>query len=64
MMATTPMITHWNPEDEGFWRARGQRVATRNLWLSIPALTLAFAVARRAAVQPRLRYPEGKVLIG
>jgi len=44
MMATTPMITHWNPEDEGFWRARGQRVATRNLWLSIPALTLAFAV--------------------
>jgi len=27
-------------------------------------LTLAFAVARRATVQPRLRYPEGKVLIG
>ncbi|MDH4063859.1 MAG: hypothetical protein OEW19_05625, partial [Acidobacteriota bacterium] len=27
-------------------------------------LTLAFAVARRASVQPRLRYPEGKVLIG
>jgi len=27
-------------------------------------LTLAFAVARRASVQPRIRYPEGKVLIG
>ena len=27
-------------------------------------LTLAFAVARRASIQPRLRYPEGKVLIG
>jgi trk system potassium uptake protein TrkH len=27
-------------------------------------LTLAFAVARRAHIQPRLRYPEGKVLIG
>jgi trk system potassium uptake protein TrkH len=27
-------------------------------------LTLAFAVARRASVHPRLRYPEGKVLIG
>ncbi len=27
-------------------------------------LTLAFAVARRATVEPRLRYPEGKVLIG
>jgi trk system potassium uptake protein len=27
-------------------------------------LTLAFAVARRASAQPRIRYPEGKVLIG
>lgn len=27
-------------------------------------LTLAFAVARRAATQARIRYPEGKVLIG
>ncbi|MCC7180583.1 MAG: hypothetical protein IT177_19545 [Acidobacteria bacterium] len=27
-------------------------------------LTLAFALARRATLQPRLRYPEGKVLIG
>jgi trk system potassium uptake protein len=27
-------------------------------------LTLAFALARRASIQPKLRYPEGKVLIG
>lgn len=27
-------------------------------------LTLAFALARRAEAQPRLRYPEGKVLLG
>lgn len=27
-------------------------------------LTLAFAVAKRATVQPKVRYPEGKVLIG
>jgi len=27
-------------------------------------LTLAFAVARRASMEPKLRYPEGKVLIG
>ena len=27
-------------------------------------LTLAFAVARRASIEPKLRYPEGTVLIG
>lgn len=35
---------HWDPEDERFWNARGQAVANRNLWISIPALHLAFAV--------------------
>jgi MFS transporter, NNP family, nitrate/nitrite transporter len=43
-MSATHVITHWNPEDEGFWRTRGRRVAARNLWLSIPALALAFVV--------------------
>jgi NNP family nitrate/nitrite transporter-like MFS transporter len=43
-MASTHVIAHWNPEDEGFWAARGQHIAARNLWLSIPALALAFAV--------------------
>ncbi len=37
-------IKHWNPEDRLFWSRFGQRVAARNLGLSIPALTLAFAV--------------------
>ena len=39
-----PVIGHWNPEDPGFWARSGHSVAKRNLWLSIPALTLAFAV--------------------
>jgi len=43
-MVANPLIAHWNPEDRGFWDGEGRRVATRNLWLSIPALTLAFAV--------------------
>ena len=43
-MAAAHVINHWNPEDAGFWRTDGQTVARRNLWISIPALTLAFAV--------------------
>jgi MFS transporter, NNP family, nitrate/nitrite transporter len=43
-MAAMSIIPHWNPEDRVFWERTGHRVATRNLWLSIPALTLAFAV--------------------
>ena len=43
-MAAMHVIDHWNPEDKGFWERSGRGVATRNLWLSIPALTLAFAV--------------------
>lgn len=38
------LITTWNPEDEGFWRSQGHSVAQRNLWISIPALLLAFSV--------------------
>ena len=34
----------WNPEDAQFWSATGRRVAQRNLWISIPALFLSFAV--------------------
>lgn len=37
-------ITHWAPEDAEFWRTKGRRIARRNLWISIPALLLAFAV--------------------
>ena len=34
----------WTPEDKTFWVQQGQAVASRNLWISVPALFLAFAV--------------------
>ncbi|MBK9282989.1 MAG: NarK/NasA family nitrate transporter [Sphingobacteriaceae bacterium] len=37
-------IETWNVEDESFWNSTGKKIATKNLWLSIPALLLAFAV--------------------
>jgi NNP family nitrate/nitrite transporter-like MFS transporter len=37
-------IAHWNPEDRDFWSSEGSRIARRNLWISIFALFLAFAV--------------------
>ena len=33
-----PVITDWRPEDSHFWAAGGKAIATRNLWISIPAL--------------------------
>jgi NNP family nitrate/nitrite transporter-like MFS transporter len=41
---STHVLSIWNPEDTTFWRESGKNVATRNLWISIPALFLAFAV--------------------
>jgi len=38
------VLTHWNPEDAAFWDDEGRAVANRNLWISIPALMLSFAV--------------------
>ncbi|HUP59635.1 MAG TPA: NarK family nitrate/nitrite MFS transporter [Thermoanaerobaculia bacterium] len=38
------VLTIWKPEDAAFWRAEGKSVAARNLWISIPALFLSFAV--------------------
>ena len=37
-------LTSWDPEDEAFWNAEGKRIATRNLWISIPCLLCGFAV--------------------
>ncbi len=37
-------IEKWDVEDEGFWKSTGKKIATRNLWASIPALLLAFSV--------------------
>ena len=37
-------LVDWRPDDDTFWEQIGRRVANRNLWLSMPALLLAFAV--------------------
>jgi NNP family nitrate/nitrite transporter-like MFS transporter len=37
-------IADWRPEDERFWASTGKAIATRNLWISIPNLLVAFAV--------------------
>ena len=42
--ATGHVLVDWRPEDETFWRRQGEAIARRNLWISIPALLLAFAV--------------------
>ncbi len=41
---TSPVLEDWRPDDETFWREKGKRIANRNLWISIPALLLAFSV--------------------
>ncbi|TFH86357.1 MFS transporter [Billgrantia azerbaijanica] len=38
------VLEEWHPEDPVFWEEQGKRIATRNLWISIPNLLLAFAV--------------------
>ena len=38
------ILTDWRPEDPGFWASTGRAIARRNLWLSIPALLLSFAI--------------------
>ena len=38
------LLTTWTPEDTSFWQSTGNSIARRNLWLSVPALLLAFAV--------------------
>jgi NNP family nitrate/nitrite transporter-like MFS transporter len=43
-MTSMTIIQHWNPEDRKFWDLSGRAVARRNLWVSVPALALAFAV--------------------
>ncbi len=34
----------WTPEDKSFWEREGEAIAKINLWISVPALFLAFAV--------------------
>ncbi len=37
-------ISDWNVENNDFWTKTGSKIANKNLWISIPALLLAFAV--------------------
>ena len=39
-----PLHHHWTAEDQGFRQGQGHGNLRRDLWLAIPALTLAFAV--------------------
>jgi NNP family nitrate/nitrite transporter-like MFS transporter len=34
----------WTPEDKAFWTQQGEAIAKINLWISVPALFLAFAI--------------------
>jgi len=38
------LITEWRPEDPAFWQSKGQGIARRNLWISVPCLLLSFCV--------------------
>jgi NNP family nitrate/nitrite transporter-like MFS transporter len=42
--AMAGLIAEWRPDDPVFWNEKGKAVAARNLWLSVPALFLSFAV--------------------
>ena len=37
-------LTLWTPEDKAFWEREGEAIAKLNLWISVPALFLAFAI--------------------
>jgi NNP family nitrate/nitrite transporter-like MFS transporter len=43
-MSMPRVLQDWHPEDPQFWAGKGRAVARRNLWISIPALLLAFSV--------------------
>ena len=38
------VLAEWKPEDPEFWASKGRAIARRNLWISIPALLLAFVI--------------------
>lgn len=38
------ILSHWDPENEGFWKKFGEKIAKQNLYTSTWALTLSFVV--------------------
>jgi len=43
-MTNRRVLLDWRPDDPDFWETTGKRIATRNLWISIPCLLLSFSV--------------------
>ncbi|TAN75430.1 MAG: NarK/NasA family nitrate transporter [Gallionella sp.] len=37
-------IERWDVEDYAFWESKGKKIASRNLWISVPSLLCGFAV--------------------
>jgi MFS transporter, NNP family, nitrate/nitrite transporter len=37
-------LVDWRPDDPAFWQSAGKKIASKNLWISIPCLLLAFSV--------------------
>ena len=37
-------LVDWRPDEPDFWQAFGRKIASKNLWISIPCLLLAFSV--------------------
>ena len=44
MAAAGRTLQIWTPEDKAFWEREGEAIAKLNLWISVPALFLAFAI--------------------
>ncbi|QOV70940.1 NarK family nitrate/nitrite MFS transporter [Citrobacter sp. BDA59-3] len=42
--ASGRVISDWRPDDPLFWQRQGHGIASRNLWISVPCLLLAFCV--------------------
>jgi NNP family nitrate/nitrite transporter-like MFS transporter len=42
--ALGPVLEDWRPDDKTFWETTGEKIAMRNLWISVPCLLLAFSV--------------------
>ena len=38
------VLNVWTPEDRAFWEKEGEAIAKLNLWISVPALFLAFGI--------------------
>lgn len=41
----THVLNRWEPENALFWQESGKNIARRNLWISIPCLTLGFIIS-------------------